>query len=193
MIAVNDNQGSRQFELDIVTIKGLVTSQVRLNKEMVDLNQEDLTLFRYHTAHCLPMQERVDKALALRDKSSCCWTQSEFIEMCILIPHKCTMKPVDDLSELHEGDVVIFPYYGLPHYFIMTDVYLERPTIKQRGELKCIHYSLPDITSKRTITEDWHKIDLKGNKVTLVKFDHIPTFSPKEIVYQARRRVGEKK
>ena len=97
---------------------------------------------------------------------------------------------ISTLTELHHGDIVNFKYYRLPHYFIVTDVE-ENPHPPSRGKLKCVHYALPNIFSKRVVTEDIFDIDLRKMSVKKVDFGKLNTYSRKDVVHRARKRVGE--
>ena len=189
LVGLTDLGGGRSFELEMVLKKDLI----RLNNETVNLNTDSLVVHLYHPAHCYPMQERMDRALAMRDKPSLCWTQSGFLEECILIPHTYRKKPVHDLSQLGGGEMVIFSYYGIPHYFIVTEVRLEHELVRTKGQLRCVHYSTSTVFSTRTVTEDWHKIDLEKDKLILVEFGRMPTFSKQEVKDRVRRRINETK
>lgn len=189
LVGLTDLRGGRSFELEMVLKKDLI----RLDKETVDLNTDTLIVHLYRPAHCYPMQERIDRALAMRDKPSSCWTQSGFLEECILIPRTYRKKLVHDLSQLEGGEMVIFSYYGIPHYFIVTEVQMENEIVRTKGQLRCVHYSTSTVFSSRTVTEDWHKIDLEKDKLTLVECGHMPTFSKQEVKKRVRRRINETK
>lgn len=189
LVGLADLRGGRKFDLEMAIQKGR-KGRIRVNKETIDLNTDTVTVHLYHPAHCYPMQERNDRALGMRDKSTYCWTQSGFIDECVLIPHTYRKKPVHDISGLHGGEMV-YSTYSIQHYSIVTEVRLERETVKTKGRLKCANYSSSRDT--RIVAEDWYEIDLEKDKLTLIEFGRTPTFSPQEIIRRVRRRIDETK
>ena len=101
-------------------------------------------------------------------------------------------KQISALTELNRGDIVNFKYYKLPHYFIVTDM-VKSAQSSTSGKLKCIHYALPSIFSKRVVTEEVFDIDVNKMSVKRTDFGDLKTYSSREVVRRARKRVGETK
>lgn len=115
------------------------------------------------------------------------WITEKFLS-----PIQLEKKQISALTELKPGDIVNFSYYKFPHYFIISDVE-QNPNPPTRGKLKCIHYSLPSIFSKRVVTEEVFNIDLNKMSVKQVDYRKLNTHSSGEVVRRARKRVGERK
>lgn len=115
------------------------------------------------------------------------WLTKKFLS-----PIQLKKKQISALTELKPGDIINFNYYKLPHYFIISDVE-QNPNPPTRGKLKCIHYSLPSIFSKRVVVEEVFDIDLNKMSVKQVDYGILNTHSGGEVVSRARKRVGETK
>ena len=107
-------------------------------------------------------------------------------------PLQLDRKQISALTELNRGDIVNFKYYKVPHYFIVTDV-KKSPHPLACGKLKCIHYALPGFCSKGIVTEEVFDIDVNKISVKRIDFGNLNTYSSREVVRRARKRVGETK
>lgn len=99
---------------------------------------------------------------------------------------------IEELQELHKGDVIKYYYWKIPHVGIVAKIELNKDE-ERKANLSIVHYSFPSMTSRRTIINERITIDLTKNKVWRLDFSGYDVHDAGEVIKRATLRIGETK
>ncbi|KAL3883679.1 hypothetical protein ACJMK2_029918 [Sinanodonta woodiana] len=88
IVELEDLRKGRLFDIEMVVHKGFFNPYGRRVSYKINLDTDNLVVHKYHPAHCVSREVRIQKALDMINKPSEFWTQSGFIEN--ILKHQCT-------------------------------------------------------------------------------------------------------
>ncbi|KAL3874823.1 hypothetical protein ACJMK2_037785 [Sinanodonta woodiana] len=156
-----------------------------------NLSVENVYIYNYHPAHRYSRTKIIDRARKKigEKKYSMLYRNSRHLVEEIALKDK--EQVINSPSELKEGDIVSFFYWGIRHRAILVSI------VKIPSETKCsitvIHYAAKSLLAKRTVVEESIYIDLAGNNLRKVSFQEYLTYPGNSVVERARKRLGEQK
>ncbi|KAL3874593.1 hypothetical protein ACJMK2_037581 [Sinanodonta woodiana] len=156
-----------------------------------DLSIENVYIYNYHPAHRYSRTKIIDRARKKigEKKYSILYRHSSNLVEEITLKDK--EQVINNPSDLAEGDIVSFSYWGIRHLAILVSI------VNIPSDTKCcitvIHYAARSLLAKRTVVEESISIDLAGNNLRKVSFQEYFTYPGKSVVDRARKRLGEQK
>ncbi|KAK3599167.1 hypothetical protein CHS0354_041007 [Potamilus streckersoni] len=163
--------------------------EVREETFSFDLSVENVYIYHYHPAHRYSRTKIVDRARKKigEKKYSMLYRNSGHLVEEIILRDK--EEVINSPSELSEGDIVSFSYWGIRHRAILVSI------AKIPSDKKCwmnvIHYAARSLVAKRTVVEENLSIDLAGNNLRKVNFQEYFTYPGYIVIERARKRLGE--
>ncbi|KAK3584597.1 hypothetical protein CHS0354_017743 [Potamilus streckersoni] len=86
VVKLVDVNAMREFDIDVVVLRGRFPSYGRCVTYRIDLNKDDIVIYKYPSEGYFRMEKRVKRALDLKDKECKRWNQNGFIENIIRLP-----------------------------------------------------------------------------------------------------------
>ncbi|KAK3599165.1 hypothetical protein CHS0354_041004 [Potamilus streckersoni] len=165
--------------------------EVREETFSFDLSVENVYIYHYHFAHRYSRTQIIDLARKKigEKKYSVLYRNSGHLVEEITLKDK--EQVISNPSELCEGDIVSFFYWGIRHKAVLVSV------TKITSDMKCwmnvIHYASKGLFSTRTVVEEAIYIDLVGNNLRKLNFSKHSTYPGHIVVERAKKRLGEQK
>ncbi|KAK3586255.1 hypothetical protein CHS0354_020014 [Potamilus streckersoni] len=106
-------------------------------------------------------------------------------------PFSGDKKRVEDMQDMHEGDVIQYRYPIMLHEAIVSSV--DFGNCSRIGKVHVVHYGKKTLFSKREIIEEALDIDLDKMEIYNLDYSCYNVHKRDEVVNRARQRVGEKK
>ncbi|KAK3603616.1 hypothetical protein CHS0354_017334 [Potamilus streckersoni] len=188
----------KDLNVDILVLhykyKGSITKpKVKEERMQFDLSKDDIYIYQYHPVHRYSRKEVIERARKRigEKKYNLLFRRSKHLAEEIVLKDK--EKAINDPSELDEGDVISFTYWGFRHKAILVSISSILCSSEGKCNITVIHYSWQNIFTKRTVVEETLQIDLKTNDLHKVSFSEYVTYRGNVVVQRARERVGETK
>ncbi|KAK3606572.1 hypothetical protein CHS0354_038796 [Potamilus streckersoni] len=183
---------ARELKLNVVHYsyqEHLGVHEVREEAISFDLSVENVYIYHYHPAHRYSRKEIIDRArtkIGEKKYRKFSRNSSHLVEEIIL---KDKEEVINSPSELCEGDIVSFFYWGKRHKAVLVSI------DEDNGDKKCsmqvIHYG--SLSGVRTVVEEKRVIDLAGHNLRKVNFSEYFTYPGNMVIKRARKRLGEQK
>lgn len=150
-----------------------------------DLKRETIHIYLYHPLHRFPRADIVRRARAKLKEQNYSIFRRRASHFADEIVHRGEDFVLTSFSDIQQGDVIIYSYWGLWHEAVVTKV--------NKKSYEIVHYGLKHFFATRQIIKEDLEIDVKKQVIKKKEFSGYLTYPNMVTVNRALSRIGERR